>query len=192
MSVASESGVNIPAETVHYGVTKAAQRALLRGLAETTAGTGVTVSTMLAGPTASEGIGQFVAGPARPQGKPKAGVEAGPLTHARPPSLPRRFPTPEEVASLVGYVCSPLVSATNGAALHVDRGLVLNGMRDPACSRRPNAGGMPQRTLFGLRRRSWHERRRRGKSISTGGCGPSAGATSLPTGMGVPETAESD
>ena len=80
MSVASESGVNIPAETVHYGVTKAAQRALLRGLAETTAGTGVTLSRMLAGPTASEGIGQFVAGLAGAQGKLKAGVEAGPLT----------------------------------------------------------------------------------------------------------------
>jgi hypothetical protein len=89
VSVASESGVNIPAGRVHYGVTKAAQLAPPGGLAETTAGTGVTLSRMLAGPTASEGIGQFIAGPARAQGKPKAGVEAGPLTHARPPSLPR-------------------------------------------------------------------------------------------------------
>jgi NAD(P)-dependent dehydrogenase (short-subunit alcohol dehydrogenase family) len=82
--ISSESGVNIPAEMIHYGVTKTAQLALSRGLAETTAGSGVTVNAVLPGPTASEGVGQFVADLARAHGKPKAAVEADFFTHARP------------------------------------------------------------------------------------------------------------
>jgi NAD(P)-dependent dehydrogenase (short-subunit alcohol dehydrogenase family) len=122
--ISSESGVNIPAEMIHYGVTKTAQLALSRGLAETTAGSGVTVNAVLPGPTASEGVGQFVADLARAQGKPKAEVEADFFQHARPSSLLRRFAAPEEVAALVAFVCSPLASATNGAALRVDGGVV--------------------------------------------------------------------
>jgi NAD(P)-dependent dehydrogenase (short-subunit alcohol dehydrogenase family) len=122
--ISSESGVNIPAEMIHYGVTKTAQLALSRGLAETTAGSGVTVNAVLPGPTASEGVGQFVADLARAHGKPKAAVEADFFTHARPSSLLRRFATPEEVAALAAFVCSPLASATNGAALRVDGGVV--------------------------------------------------------------------
>jgi NAD(P)-dependent dehydrogenase (short-subunit alcohol dehydrogenase family) len=122
--MSSESGVNIPVEMIHYGVTKTAQIALARGLAETTAGTGVTVNSVLPGPTRSEGVEQFVADLAKGQGTDAARVEAEFFRTARPSSLLRRFAAPEEVASLVVYVCSPRASATNGAALRVDGGVV--------------------------------------------------------------------
>jgi NAD(P)-dependent dehydrogenase (short-subunit alcohol dehydrogenase family) len=122
--ISSESGVNIPAEMIHYGVTKTAQLALSRGLAETTAGTGVTINAVLPGPTRSEGVGTFVADLAKAQGKSAAEMEAEFFRTARPTSLLRRFAEPEEVASLVAYVCSPLAAATDGAALRVDGGVV--------------------------------------------------------------------
>src|SRR5438132_10755030 len=122
--VSSESGVNIPVEMVHYGVTKTAQIALARGVAETTAGTGVTVNSVLPGPTRSEGVERFVEDLAKGQGTDAARVEAEFFRTARPSSLLRRFATPEEVAAMVVYVCSPQASATNGSALRVDGGVV--------------------------------------------------------------------
>jgi NAD(P)-dependent dehydrogenase (short-subunit alcohol dehydrogenase family) len=122
--ISSESGLNIPVEMVHYGVTKTAQIALARGLAETTAGTGVTVNSVLPGPTRSEGVERFVQDLAKGQGTDAAKVEADFFRTARPSSLLKRFATPEEVAALVVYVCSPRASATNGAALRVDGGVV--------------------------------------------------------------------
>ena len=122
--ISSESGYQIPAEMIHYGMTKAAQIAVARGLAETTVGTGVTVNTVLPGPTRSRGVGDFVVEMARAAGKTPETIEAEFFETARPTSLLRRFATPEEVASLVTYVASPLSSATNGAALRVDGGVV--------------------------------------------------------------------
>ena len=99
--ISSESGVNIPVEMVHYGVTKTAQIALARGLAETTAGTGVTVNSVLPGPTRSEGVEQFVEDLAKGQGTEAATVEAEFFRTARPSSLLKRFATPEEVAAML-------------------------------------------------------------------------------------------
>jgi NAD(P)-dependent dehydrogenase (short-subunit alcohol dehydrogenase family) len=122
--ISSESGVNIPVEMIHYGVTKTAQIALARGLAETTAGTGVTVNSVLAGPTRSEGVEQFVKGLAKTQKTDAATVEKEFFRSVRPSSLLKRFATPEEVAAMVVYVCSARASATNGSALRVDGGVV--------------------------------------------------------------------
>src|SRR5262249_20756267 len=122
--ISSESGVNIPVEMIHYGVTKTAQIALAGGLAETTAGTKVTVNSVLPGPTRSEGVEQFVADLAKTQGSDAASVEKEFFRSVRPSSLLKRFATPEEVAAMVVYVCSPRASATNGAALRVDGGVV--------------------------------------------------------------------
>jgi hypothetical protein len=122
--MSSESALNTPAEMVHYGLTKTAQLALSRGLAELTAGTGVTVNSVLPGPTRSEGVEQFVKDMAKGQGTDEATVEAEFFRTVRPSSLLRRFETPEEVAAMVVYVCSPRASATNGAALRVDGGVV--------------------------------------------------------------------
>ena len=122
--ISSESGVNIPVEMIHYGVTKTAQIALARGLAEATAGTGVTVNSVLPGPTRSEGVEQFLEDLAKGQGTDAARVEAEFFRSARPSSLLKRFATPEEVAAMVVYVCSAGASATNGAALRVDGGVV--------------------------------------------------------------------
>jgi NAD(P)-dependent dehydrogenase (short-subunit alcohol dehydrogenase family) len=122
--ISSESAVNIPAEMIHYGMTKTAQLAVARGLAELTAGTAVTVNSVLPGPTASEGVGQFVDDLAGSQGKSKAEVEAEFFRTVRPTSLLRRFATTEEVANMVAYLCSPLAAATNGAAVRVDGGVV--------------------------------------------------------------------
>ena len=122
--IASESAVQIPAEMVHYGVTKTAQIAVSRGLAETLAGTGITVNSVLPGPTKSRGVGDFVQDMARANGKSFEQVEAEFFENVRPTSLIKRFATPEEAASLVAYVASPLSSATTGAALRVDGGVV--------------------------------------------------------------------
>ncbi len=122
--ISSESGVNIPVEMVHYGVTKTAQIALARGLAEGTAGTGVTVNSVLPGPTRSEGVERFVDDQSKAQGTDAAGFEAEFFRAVRPSSLLKRFETPEEVAAMVVYVCSPRASATNGAALRVDGGVL--------------------------------------------------------------------
>ena len=122
--ISSESGMHIPAEMVHYGMTKAAQIAVARGIAETVAGSGITVNSVLPGPTKSRGVGDFVEGMARSSAKSFEQVEAEFFDHVRPTSLIKRFATPQEVASLVAYVASPLASATTGAALRVDGGVV--------------------------------------------------------------------
>jgi NAD(P)-dependent dehydrogenase (short-subunit alcohol dehydrogenase family) len=122
--ISSESAVNIPVEMIHYGVTKTMQVALARGLAETTAGTGVTVNSVLAGPTRSEGVEKFIDDLAKAKHATPAAVEKEFFTTARPTSLLKRFATPDEVAALVAFVASPLSSATNGAALRADGGVV--------------------------------------------------------------------
>ena len=120
--ISSESAIQIPAEMIHYGTTKTAQLGVSRGIAETCAGTGVTVNAVLPGPTRSAGVEEFV-------GKLSGGgafeeFERRFFETMRPSSLLKRFATTEEVANLVAYVCSPLSSATNGAALRVDGGVV--------------------------------------------------------------------
>jgi NAD(P)-dependent dehydrogenase (short-subunit alcohol dehydrogenase family) len=122
--ISSESGYQIPAEMIHYGMTKAAQIAVARGLAELTAGTAVTVNTVLPGPTKSRGVGDFIGEMAAAAGTSATQIEQEFFKTARPTSLLKRFATPEEVASLVTYVASPRSSATNGAALRVDGGVI--------------------------------------------------------------------
>ncbi len=122
--VSSESAIHIPPEMIHYGVTKTAQLAVARGLAETTVGTGVTVNSVLPGPTASEGIKTFVGRMAQEQGKAEDAMEEEFFRTGRPTSLLQRFIEPEEVAAMIAFVCSPVSSATNGAALRADGGVV--------------------------------------------------------------------
>ena len=122
--ISSESGLQIPAEMIHYGMTKAAQIAVARGLAEATAGTGITVNSVLPGPTLSRGVGDFVTDWAAKSGKSAKSVEDDFFKTARPTSLIKRFATPQEVAALVTYVASPVSAATTGAALRVDGGVV--------------------------------------------------------------------
>jgi NAD(P)-dependent dehydrogenase (short-subunit alcohol dehydrogenase family) len=122
--MSSESAVQIPAEMVHYGMTKTAQIAIARGVAESVAGTGVTVNSILAGPTESEGVGAFVEAMAKQENKTKVEVEKQFFKHVRPSSLLKRFATVDEVAAMATYLASELSSATNGAALRVDGGVV--------------------------------------------------------------------
>lgn len=122
--ISSESAIHIPTEMIHYGMTKTAQLAISRGLAELTKGTNVTVNTVLPGPTKSEGAGEFVEMLSREQNKTPDQVEKEFFEHMRPTSLLQRFASADEVANLVTYVASPLASATNGAALRVDGGVV--------------------------------------------------------------------
>ena len=122
--ISSESGVQIPAEMIHYGMTKTAQLAVSRGLAEAVAGTGITVNSVLPGPTRSRGVGDFVDALAKTEGRSVEEVETEFFQTMRPTSLIKRFATPEEVASLVAYVASPLASATTGASLRVDGGVI--------------------------------------------------------------------
>ena len=122
--ISSESGLQIPKEMIHYGMTKTAQIAVARGLAETTAGTGVTVNTVLPGPTRSEGVEEFVGKLASTNGVDRAAIERQFFTKARPSSLLQRFATTEEVASVVAFVCSPLASAINGSAVRAEGGVV--------------------------------------------------------------------
>ncbi|MEI9959583.1 MAG: SDR family oxidoreductase [Limisphaerales bacterium] len=120
--ISSESGIQIPQEMIHYGMTKTAQLAVSRGIAETCAGTGVTVNSILPGPTRSDGVDEFVK--QLSGGKPFAEFEKEFFSVHRPSSLIKRFATTEEVANLVVYISSMLSSATNGAALRVDGGVV--------------------------------------------------------------------
>ncbi|GBE91431.1 3-hydroxybutyrate dehydrogenase [Nostoc cycadae WK-1] len=122
--ISSESGFQIPVEMIHYGVTKTAQISLARGLAEMTVGTAVTVNSVLPGPTRSEGVEEFITQMGKEKGISASEVEAEFFQKVRPSSLIQRFATNEEVATLVAYLSSPLASATNGAAVRVDGGVI--------------------------------------------------------------------
>ncbi|QDU77706.1 3-oxoacyl-[acyl-carrier-protein] reductase FabG [Bremerella volcania] len=123
--ISSESGVQIPSEMIHYGMTKAANISLVNGIARLTKGTHVTVNAILPGPTASEGVSQFVGELAAEANQSKEEFEEDFFNHARPTSLIQRFAEVEEVANTTAYYCSPLSSATNGAAIRVDGGVIL-------------------------------------------------------------------
>ena len=122
--VSSESGVQIPAEMIHYGMTKTAQLAVSRGLAEMTRGTAVTVNSVLPGPTMSEGVETFVKDLAKQSGQSVEEAAAQFVKQHRPTSLLQRFATVEEIANMVVYVASKEASATNGAALRAEGGII--------------------------------------------------------------------
>lgn len=122
--ISSESGIFIPDEMIHYGMTKTAQLAVSRGLAELTKGTNVTVNSILPGPTKSKGVGKFIEDMSESSGKSVQKVEEEFFKDIRPTSLIQRFASVEEVADTVVYYSSPLASATNGAAIRVEGGLV--------------------------------------------------------------------
>ena len=122
--ISSESGLNIPTEMIHYGMTKTAQLAIARGLAELTKGTAVTVNSVLPGPTMSEGVEAFVKDLARQNGQSVEEAAANFVKQHRPTSLLQRFASTEEIANLVVYACSKQASATNGAALRAEGGIV--------------------------------------------------------------------
>jgi NAD(P)-dependent dehydrogenase (short-subunit alcohol dehydrogenase family) len=122
--ISSESGVFIPSEMIHYGMTKTAQIAVARGLAELTKGTGVTVNSILPGPTKSRGVGDFIDDLSKAGGDTPEQVEQDFFKNMRPTSLLQRFATVEEVADTTVYYASPLASATNGAAIRVEGGLI--------------------------------------------------------------------
>jgi NAD(P)-dependent dehydrogenase (short-subunit alcohol dehydrogenase family) len=122
--VSSESGLNIPKDMIDYGVTKAAVLAVSRGLAELAAGTGVTVNAVVPGPTRSEILSNWMKSTAQEQGITQDQAEQQFLKAARPTSLINRFATTEEVANMVVYACSEQASATTGAALRVDGGVL--------------------------------------------------------------------
>jgi NAD(P)-dependent dehydrogenase (short-subunit alcohol dehydrogenase family) len=109
---------------IHYGMTKTAQLAVARGLAELTVGTNVTVNSVLPGPTFSDGVGNFVTSLAASRGVDTKTMEREFFEHARPSSLLKRFASAEEIANMIVYVCSAAASETNGAALRVDGGVV--------------------------------------------------------------------
>jgi NAD(P)-dependent dehydrogenase (short-subunit alcohol dehydrogenase family) len=122
--ISSESALNVPAEMIHYGMTKTAQLAIARGLAQTMAGTGVTVNSVLPGPTRSKGVADFFRDMAKDADQPMDVIEKEFIAQHRPSSILRRLATPEEVANMVVYICSEQASATTGAALRVDGGVV--------------------------------------------------------------------
>jgi NAD(P)-dependent dehydrogenase (short-subunit alcohol dehydrogenase family) len=122
--ISSESAQHIPAEMIHYGMTKTAQAAIARGIAESVAGTGVTVNSVLAGPTASEGVGDFVEGMARQQGVTKEEIEKQFFASVRPTSLLKRFETPDEIAAVVAFVASAQAISINGSAVRAEGGVI--------------------------------------------------------------------
>jgi NAD(P)-dependent dehydrogenase (short-subunit alcohol dehydrogenase family) len=122
--ISSESAQHIPAEMIHYGMTKTAQVAVARGLAESVAGTGVTVNSVLPGPTASEGVGGFLENMAKQQNISIPEIEKQFFASVRPSSLLKRFETPEEIASVVAFVASTQSVAINGAAVRAEGGVV--------------------------------------------------------------------
>ena len=122
--ISSESALNIPVEMIHYGMTKTAQLAIARGLAETCQGTNVTVNSVLPGPTASEGVSEFVTNLAAENKISAKEFEKEFFKSARPSSILKRFIEPDEIANVVAFVCSPLASAINGAAVRADGGVV--------------------------------------------------------------------
>ncbi|KOS07516.1 oxidoreductase [Flavobacterium akiainvivens] len=122
--ISSESGVNVPGNMIHYGMTKAAMMALSNGLSKLTRGTQVTVNTILGGPTYSTGVAATIKALATAQGIDVEQMKQGIITHTNPDSLLQRFINPEEIAHLVTYLASPLSSATNGACLRADGGVL--------------------------------------------------------------------
>lgn len=122
--ISSESGVQIPTEMIHYGMTKTAQIAIARGVAETLTGTNITCNSVLPGPTSSEGVEEFIGRMAADAGKDRAEFEKDFVKEARPSSIIGRLATVDEVANMIVYACSECASATNGAALRVDGGVV--------------------------------------------------------------------
>jgi NAD(P)-dependent dehydrogenase (short-subunit alcohol dehydrogenase family) len=124
--ISSESGQQIPSEMVHYGMTKTAQVAIARGVAQTVAGTGITVNSVLVGPTASEGVGTFVKEFARQQGITEAEFEKQFFVNIRPSSLLKRFETPEEVGDVVAFLASTQAAVINGTALRAEGGVVTS------------------------------------------------------------------
>jgi NAD(P)-dependent dehydrogenase (short-subunit alcohol dehydrogenase family) len=124
--ISSESGLQIPPEMIHYGMTKTAQIAIARGLAESCRGTNVTVNSVLPGPTASEGVSEFVSALANQQQMSKEEFEKEFFRTARPTSILKRFIEPDEIANVAAFVCSPLASAMNGASVRADGGVILS------------------------------------------------------------------
>jgi NAD(P)-dependent dehydrogenase (short-subunit alcohol dehydrogenase family) len=124
--VSSESGIFVPKEMVHYGFSKGAQLVIARGAAEMTKGTNVTVNSVLPGPTWVEAQTERLTARAEAMGTTLEDLKAKTFTERRPASLLQRYASPEEVANLICYVCSRSSSATNGAALRVDGGIVTN------------------------------------------------------------------
>ncbi|WP_244429361.1 SDR family NAD(P)-dependent oxidoreductase [Bradyrhizobium yuanmingense] len=122
--ISSESGLNIPVEMIHYGMTKTAQLSVARGLAQLTSGTGVTVNSVLPGPTMSEGVETFVKDLAKQNGQSVDEAAANFVKQHRPSSLLQRFASVDEIANMVVYVASKEASATNGAALRAEGGIV--------------------------------------------------------------------
>ncbi|HMD08678.1 MAG TPA: SDR family NAD(P)-dependent oxidoreductase [Candidatus Acidoferrum sp.] len=122
--ISSESAFQIPAEMVHYGMTKTAQVAVARGLAESVAGTGVTVNSVLPGPTASEGVAGFLDSIAKQRGISTVEVEKEFFKTGRPSSLLKRFETPEEIAAVVAFVASAQSAAINGASVRAEGGVI--------------------------------------------------------------------
>lgn len=122
--ISSESAINIPEEMIHYGMTKTAQLAVARGLAELTKGTNVTVNAVLPGPTKSEGVAEFINNLAKQQNKTSQETEIDFFKTARPTSIIQRFASPAEIANMIVYISSPLSAATNGAAIRADGGVV--------------------------------------------------------------------
>ncbi len=126
--ISSESGVQIPEEMIHYGMTKTAQLAIARGLAELTRGTNVTVNSVMPGPTLSEGVGGFIDNLAKDQNKTTEQVEQDFFKTMRPTSIIQRFLSVDEIANTVTYLSSPLASATNGAAVRAEGGLLKGAL----------------------------------------------------------------
>jgi NAD(P)-dependent dehydrogenase (short-subunit alcohol dehydrogenase family) len=122
--ISSESAVQIPAEMIHYGMTKTAQIAVARGLAESVAGTGVTVNSVLPGPTASEGVTGFLDSMAKQRNLSIAEIEKEFFKSVRPSSLLKRFETPEEIAAVVAFVASAQSAAISGAAVRAEGGVI--------------------------------------------------------------------
>jgi NAD(P)-dependent dehydrogenase (short-subunit alcohol dehydrogenase family) len=122
--ISSESAINIPTEMVQYGMTKTAQLAVARGLAKTLSATGVTVNSLLPGPTWSEGVAEFVGKLAQQQNTSPEQMKQDLVPQMRPSSLTQRFASVEEVAAMAAFLCSPPSSATTGAAVRVDGGVV--------------------------------------------------------------------
>ena len=122
--ISSESGLNIPTEMIHYGMTRTAQLAVARGLAKLTRGTAVTVNSVLPGPTMSEGVETFVQNMARQNGESVDQAATNFVKQHRPSSLLQRFASVDEIANMVVYVASKEASATNGAALRAEGGIV--------------------------------------------------------------------